>query len=89
MIITTFRSSCARELPQNIIKRHYKNFNGQDFLNDLETNLILEEDPSTCVLMINELRSSKKPLINMRHRKTERFVVTKLHLWQRNQVNIL
>ena len=38
MIITTFRSSYTREPPQNIIYRNYKNFNAQDFLNDLETN---------------------------------------------------
>ena len=49
MIITTFRSSYTREPPQNIIYRNYKNFNAQDFLNDLETNLRLEEQPSTCV----------------------------------------
>ena len=57
MIINTFRSSCTDELPQNIIYRNYKNFNAQDFLNDLESNLRLEEDPSACVLMIKEFRS--------------------------------
>ena len=49
MIIPTFRSSCTREPPQNIIYRNYKNFNTQDFLNDLEINLRLEEQASTCV----------------------------------------
>ena len=49
MIISTFRSSYTREPPRNIIHRNYKNFNAQDLLNDLETNLRLEEHPSTCV----------------------------------------
>ena len=49
MIITSFRSSYTREPPRNIISRNYKNFNAQDFLNDLETNLRIEEEASTCV----------------------------------------
>ena len=49
MIITTFISSYTREPTQNIIYRNYKNFNVQDFLNDLETNLRLEEQTSACV----------------------------------------
>ena len=49
MIITTFTSSYTREPPRNIIYRNYKNFNAEDFLNDLETNLRLEEHPSTYV----------------------------------------
>ena len=42
MIITTFKSSYTREPPRNIIYRNYKNFNAQDFLNDLETKLTLK-----------------------------------------------
>ena len=52
MIITTFKSSSTREycyIPQNIIYRNLKNFNAQGFLNDLETNLRLEEQVSTCL----------------------------------------
>ena len=49
MIITTFRSSYTHEQPQNIIHKNYKNFNVQHFLNDLETNLTLEEQASTCI----------------------------------------
>ena len=49
MIITSFRSSYTRELPWNIIYRNHKNFNAQDFLSDLETNLKLEEQASMCV----------------------------------------
>ena len=49
MIITAFRSSYTREAPQNIIYGNYKNFNDQDFLNDLGTNLRLEEQASTCI----------------------------------------
>ena len=49
MIISTFRSSYTREPPRNIIYRNYKNFNVQDFLNDLKTNLRLEEQTSPCV----------------------------------------
>ena len=48
-IIATFRSLHPREPPQNIIYRNYKNFTAQHFLNDLETNSRLEEQPSTCV----------------------------------------
>ena len=48
MIITTFRSSYTSESPRNIIYRNYKNFNAQDFLNDLEINLRLEEQASLC-----------------------------------------
>ena len=49
MIITTFRLSYTREPPRNMIYRNYKNFNAQDFLIDLKTNLRLEEQTSTCV----------------------------------------
>ena len=49
MIIPTFRSSCTCEPPQNIIYRNYKNFNAQDFINDLEINLRLQEQGSTCL----------------------------------------
>ena len=48
-MITTFRSLHPHEPPQNIIYRNYKNFNAQHFLNDLEFNSCLEEQPSTCV----------------------------------------
>ena len=45
----TFRSSCTRKPPRNIIYRNHKIFNAQDFLNDLETNLTFEKQASTCV----------------------------------------
>ena len=48
-IITTFRSSYTREPPRNIIYRNYTSFNNQDFLNDLEINFRLEEQPPTYV----------------------------------------
>ena len=47
--MTAFRLSYTREPPQNIIYKNYKNFNPQDFSNDLGTNLRLEEQTSTCV----------------------------------------
>ena len=37
------------EPPQNVIYRKYKNFNAQNLLNDLETNLRLQKQASTCV----------------------------------------
>ena len=49
MIITAFRSSYTREPPQNTIYKIYKNFNAQDFLNDLGTNLRLEEQACTYI----------------------------------------
>ena len=53
MIITTFRSSYTSKPSRNIIHRNYKHFNAQDLLNELETNLTLEEHPSTCVSLMN------------------------------------
>ena len=46
-MITTFRSSYMQKSPQTIIYKNYKNFNAQDFLNDLETSLGLEGQAST------------------------------------------
>ena len=51
--MTAFKLSYTREPSQNIIYKNYKNFNPQDFSNDLGTNLRLEEQTSTCVSFDN------------------------------------
>ena len=78
MIITTFRSSYTREPPRIIIYRNYKNFNAQDFLNDLETNLKLEEQASTCVCYDKLTKTFKESTGKLHNRRSKRFRATKL-----------
>ena len=73
MIITTFRSSYTSEPPRNIIYRNYKNFHAQDFLNDLETNLMLEDQASKFVSydkftkIFKEITDKHAPLKNQKN----------------------
>ena len=77
MIITTFRSSY---IPRNIIYRNCKNFNAQYFLNDLETNLRLEEQASTCVSYDKLTKIFKETTDKHAPQKKRKICVTKLHL---------
>ena len=69
----TFRSSCTRKPPRNIIYRNQKIFNAQDFLNDLETNLTFEKQASTCV-PCDKLSKKKSD------RRSKRFGAIKFYL---------
>ena len=83
MITTTFRSSYTGKPPRNIIYRNYKNFDAQDFLNYLETNLRLEEQTSSCnsydklTKIFKETTNKQAPQKNRKIRGDQATFITK------------
>ena len=72
-----------------IIYRNYKNFNVQDFLNDLETNLSLEEQTSACVSYAKLTKILKETTDKNAPQKKRKIRGKQAHLWQKNLVNKL